>query len=690
MEKMKLLMVVVAVVMLLTTVEGAVKKNNCSVSRCGDGGPEIHFPFWLKQNNSAPHPADDCAYLPEFQLFCGGDPRRRGKYQLRKDLTLVEYQHTVNTSIQGLTLSFKYKAVVIAILYSYQVLVIDTPFLIDVVPSSVLANSSSASSHLPFNTHTYDDSYICYRTYTRIKTRDELFNNDPFGCINHGNSYDPYYYTFFNCSTSSPLIQHYEYPTIIINSLSTKDFKVYAYSSAYSTIDVLDSIRSCTKMYDFSTNLNQSSQSCASKFYTWKSLSWSKNVGGRKCEAARESCNYVESNSDTDFPYFQPSTGDSGRAIAKLLVAVLLPCIFLVVLGLIVWYHFIRLNKQKEEDELKIKMFMENYKALKPTRYSYRDIKRITNMFRHKLGQGGYGSVFKGHISTDIPVAVKVLHIDSKANGDDFVNEVGTIGKIHHVNVVRLLGYCADGCNRALVYEFQPNHSLEKFVYRREKPQNFIGWKKMQKIARGIAKGMEYLHYGCAQQILHFDIKPNNILLDKNFNPKIADFGLAKLCNKGQSMVSMTAARGTIGYIAPEVFSRNFGKVSSKSDVYSFGMLLLEMVGGKTNDMTTEQNASDVYFPEWIFQRLEKNEELVIQMENEDDSKIARKLTIVGLWCIGWHPIDRPSMKVVIQMLEADECPAMPPNPFSTPASGNATHAKSLFGERLHVISEAE
>ncbi|KAL1820315.1 hypothetical protein ACET3Z_015184 [Daucus carota] len=87
---------------------------------------------------------------------------------------------------------------------------------------------------------------------------------------------------------------------------------------------------------------------------------------------------------------------------------------------------------------------------------------------------------------------------------------------------------------------------------------------------------------------------------------------------------------------------------------------------------------------------LEKNEELVIQIENEDDSKIARKLTIVGLWCIGWHPIDRPSMKVVIQMLEADECPAMPPNPFSTPASGNATHAKSLFGERLQVISEAE
>lgn len=331
---------------------------------------------------------------------------------------------------------------------------------------------------------------------------------------------------------------------------------------------------------------------------------------------------------------------------------------------------------------------MENYKTLKPTRYSYSDIKKMTNMFRHKLGQGGYGSVFKGQISSEILVAVKVLHSDPKANGDDFINEVGTIGKIHHVNVVRLLGYCADGCNRALVYEFQPNHSLERFVYKREKQQNFIGWKKMQKIALGIAKGIKYLHQGCEQQILHFDIKPNNILLDKNFIPKISDFGLAKLCNKGQSIVSMTAARGTIGYIAPEVFSRNFGNVSSKSDVYSFGMLLLEMVDGKTNNLAGEQNNSDVYFPEWIFHRLEQGGELVIQVENEDDSTIARKLTIVGLWCIGWHPIDRPSMKLVIQMLEADECPAMPPNPFNSTTSGNAS--KSYFGERLQVISEAE
>lgn len=120
-------------------------------------------------------------------------------------------------------------------------------------------------------------------------------------------------------------------------------------------------------------------------------------------------------------------------------------------------YLFFRWEEEKKWDLLQITMFLEDYKSLKPTRYSYSDIKKITNMFKHKLGQRGYGSVFKGQISNDILVAVKVLRRDSKANGDDFINEVGTIGKIHHVNVVRLLGYCADGCNRALVYEFQPN-----------------------------------------------------------------------------------------------------------------------------------------------------------------------------------------------------------------------------------------
>ncbi|XP_073123790.1 uncharacterized protein [Henckelia pumila] len=124
------------------------------------------------------------------------------------------------------------------------------------------------------------------------------------------------------------------------------------------------------------------------------------------------------------------------------------------------------------------------------------------------------------------------------------------------------------------------NESLEKFIFQEGHKKNPLGLMRLQDIALGIAKGIEYLHEGCDKQILHFDIKPHNILLDGNFNPKICDFGLAKLCSKEQSAVSMTAARGTMGYIAPEMLSRTIGRVSYKSDVYSFGMLLLEMVGG--------------------------------------------------------------------------------------------------------------
>ncbi|THG06701.1 hypothetical protein TEA_002719 [Camellia sinensis var. sinensis] len=279
---------------------------------------------------------------------------------------------------------------------------------------------------------------------------------------------------------------------------------------------------------------------------------------------------------------------------------------------------------------MKIERFLEDYRALKPTRYTYAEIKKITDNFKEKLGQGGYGTVYKGKFANDVHIAAKILN-NVKGNGDDFINEVETIGRIHHVNVVRLVGYCADGFKRALVYEYLPNDSLEKFISSNQEKCS-LGWERLQGIALGIAKGIEYLHQGCDQRILHFDIKPHNILLDHNFNPKISDFGLAKLCSKEQSAVSMTAARGTVGYIAPEVFSRNFGNVSYKSDVYSFGMLLLEMVGGRKNTYVTTQNTSEVYFPEWIYDRL--NHEQGIVVEEDGDAKIVKRITIVGLWCI--------------------------------------------------------
>ncbi|VAI51714.1 unnamed protein product [Triticum turgidum subsp. durum] len=174
------------------------------------------------------------------------------------------------------------------------------------------------------------------------------------------------------------------------------------------------------------------------------------------------------------------------------------------------------------------------------------------------------------------------------------------------------------------------------------------------------------LHQGCNQRILHFDIQPHNILLDYSFNPKISDFELAKLCTRDHSIVTLTAARGTMGYIAPELYSRNFGRISSKSDVYSFGMLVLEMVSGRRNSDPWIENRNEVYIPEWIYEKISTEQELESSREmTQEEKDTVRKLAIVALWCIQWNPKNRPSMPKVLNMLTGTlQSLTMPPKPF--------------------------
>ncbi|KAL2540217.1 Protein kinase superfamily protein [Abeliophyllum distichum] len=485
-------------------------------------------------------------------------------------------------------------------------------------------------------------------------------------------------FTLFNCSKMYRNNLYYSYYSVPCLSSPNYDIiSVYSIRHLYYT-----PLYSCSKMFDIQS-IPLAVFQTPSSFV----LEWSRPIC-RLCEATGKHCRLKNDSSilyDTECYSSKPE-----GPVPKLRVAgeVLGP--LLAVLLAIASYWIYSSSKLKKESEMKIEQFLVDYKGLKPTRYLYADIKKITDNFSEKLGEGGYGTVYKGKLSNDVFVAIKVLN-NSKGNGEEFINEVGTIGKIHHVNVVRLVGYCADGFRRALVYEFLPNDSLQKFISS-EKGRCLLGWERLHRIAVDIAKGIEYLHQGCEQRILHFDIKPNNVLLDDNFNPKISDFGLAKLCSKEQSIVSMTAARGTIGYIAPEVFSRNFGNVSYKSDVYSFGMLLLEMVGGLKKNDAGGQDKSQVYFPEWIYNKLDQGEEIAIQIEKEGDDKIVRKLMIVGLWCIQWYPVERPSMKVVIQMLESEEIPSMPSNPFTSTNGTNtaATTRGRITRSELEVISESE
>nr|CAD1823652.1 unnamed protein product [Ananas comosus var. bracteatus] len=308
------------------------------------------------------------------------------------------------------------------------------------------------------------------------------------------------------------------------------------------------------------------------------------------------------------------------------------------ILGVLCFSAFLiyKLRSRHLAMDHKIEEFLSEYKNHMPKRYSYWELFRMTNRFKEKLGQ------------------------------EDFVNEVATIGRIHHMHVVQLTGFCAEGSKRALIYEFMPNGSLDKFLSSQIGDNDRLGWKKLHEIALGIARGIEYLHRGCSMKILHFDIKPHNILLDENLVPKVSDFGLAKFYPIEESIVSLTAVRGTIGYIAPELFYRRVGNISYKSDVYSYGMLLMEMAGRRKNILDQHANStSQIYFPSWIYDQLTLGDLGLGEDVAEDEKDTFKRLVIVALWCIQMKPVDRPSMSRVVEMLEGSaEHLEMPRKPF--------------------------
>ncbi|CAO2193540.1 unnamed protein product, partial [Urochloa humidicola] len=300
--------------------------------------------------------------------------------------------------------------------------------------------------------------------------------------------------------------------------------------------------------------------------------------------------------------------------------------------------------------ERNIEALIVSYGSLAPKRYKYSEVIKITSSLNNKLGEGGYGVVYKGRLHDGRLVAVKFLH-DCKGNGEEFVNEVMSIGRTSHVNIVSLYGFCLERSKRVLIYEYMPNGSLDRYIYS-DNPKEMLGWQKLYLIAIGIARGLEYLHHSCNTRIVHFDIKPQNILLDQGFCPKVADFGLAKLCHAKESKLSMTGARGTIGFIAPEVHSRAFGVVSTKSDVYSYGMMLLEMVGGRKNVKSVVEKSSQKYFPDWIYEHFALADGLEACEVTCEVEEIAKKMILIGLWCVQVLPMCRPTITKVLEMFE--------------------------------------
>ncbi|CAM0875160.1 unnamed protein product [Alopecurus aequalis] len=355
-----------------------------------------------------------------------------------------------------------------------------------------------------------------------------------------------------------------------------------------------------------------------------------------------------------------------GSVLASAAAALIFPCIYVLMWhrkGKRLW--FLLCNKTSSSTERNYEAMIVSYGSLAPKRYMYSEVMKITSSRSDQLGRGGYGVVFKGRLHDGRLVAVKFLR-DYKGNGDEFVNEVMSIGRTSHVNVVSLFGFCLEGSRRALIYEYMPNGSLDKYIYS-ENSKEILGWERLYAIAIGVARGLEYLHHSCNTRIVHFDIKPQNILLDKDFCPKIADFGLAKLSRTKESKLSMTGARGTIGFIAPEVHSRTFGVVSTKSDVYSYGMMLLEMVGGRKNVNSMAEKSSEQSFPDWIYDHFAQDDGLQACDVTSEIEEMAKKMTFIGLWCIQILPIYRPTIAKVLEMFERslDEMEMPPKQNFS-------------------------
>ncbi|XP_062073403.1 G-type lectin S-receptor-like serine/threonine-protein kinase LECRK1 [Humulus lupulus] len=295
--------------------------------------------------------------------------------------------------------------------------------------------------------------------------------------------------------------------------------------------------------------------------------------------------------------------------------------------------------------------------------FSYNDLKRATNGFKEVLGKGSFGTVYKGTLNRGRKlVAVKRLEKLVEEGETEFLSEMRAIGRANHKNIVRLLGYCAQGSKRLLVYEFMSYGSLANIIFNNESKR--LDWKDRVRIAIEVARGILYLHEECRTPIIHCDIKPQNILMDDFWTAKISDFGLAKLLMPDQTR-TMTRVRGTRGYLAPE-WQKNF-PISVKTDVYSYGIVLLEIICCRSNLEVNVEDTDEIVLASWVYKCFSSMELDKLVIGEEVDKKTLENMVKVGLWCIQDDPTLRPSMKSVVLMLEGITEISVPPCPTYSP-----------------------
>ncbi|KAJ4904462.1 cysteine-rich RLK (RECEPTOR-like protein kinase) 18 [Raphanus sativus] len=327
---------------------------------------------------------------------------------------------------------------------------------------------------------------------------------------------------------------------------------------------------------------------------------------------------------------------NSGGIIAAIVVVV---TIVVMVVGLVIFKR----RNQKQEIEL----------PTESVQFDLKTIEAATSNFseRNKLGQGGFGEVYKGMLMNGTEVAVKRLSKKSEQGHTEFKNEVVVVAKLQHRNLVRLLGFSLHGEEKLLVYEFVPNKSLDYFLFDPKKRIQ-LDWGVRHNIILGITRGILYLHHDSRLKIIHRDLKASNILLDADMNPKIADFGMARIFGMDQTVANTARVVGTFGYMAPEYVTH--GQFSTKSDVYSFGVLMLEIISGKKNSSFCHMDVLVNNLVTYVWRLWERKSllEVIDPCIREDckSDEVTRYIHI-GLLCVQENPAKRPTMSMIHQML---------------------------------------
>lgn len=346
-----------------------------------------------------------------------------------------------------------------------------------------------------------------------------------------------------------------------------------------------------------------------------------------------------------------PFLGGGGSSKKKAIIGGVVggASLFLIILALFLWYHKSRKPGKHEKENILGATELQG-----PATFRYNDLKSATKDFsaENKLGEGGFGEVFKGTLPNGNIVAVKKITLSSGRAKQEFDGEVKLISNVHHRNLVRLLGCARKGAELLLVHEYMANGSLDRFLYGDKR--GTLNWKQRFNIIFGTARGLAYLHEQFHVIIIHRDIKPGNILLDDDFNPKIADFGLAKLLPGDQSHMS-TKFAGTLGYTSPEYALQ--GRLSEKVDTYSFGIVVLEIISGKrSNDMGTEPVSDYLLEQAWKLHERNMHMELIDQTldPSEYDAMEVKKVMELALLCTQSQPSARPTMSEVVVMLLTD------------------------------------